>query len=224
MRLPAYTKSTTLLCASTSAFATPLALKLFALGANLSLLLIYSAAPVVFLLVAIAFVAAAKLLATVLSRGLSTALDGTAWRQIRASAYGNDTQGEVAQSGAGSPTSIESRPQLPETLAAEINLVADTAAAASVSKLRASINRLAFAQDKGARSDLVSEYLTWDELIHTAYFKVPRFNKLVAYAIAHSESFQPTARFLGDPDYPCLAAWYAELTTPAEIVSKVPAP
>jgi hypothetical protein len=42
------------------------------------------------------------------------------------------------------------------------------------------------------------------------------FNKLVAYAVAQSEGFEPTARFVADPDYAKLAAWYSELTTSAE--------
>jgi hypothetical protein len=50
-----------------------------------------------------------------------------------------------------------SRPPLPEALATEISSVADAAAAASVSKLRASINRLAFAEDRRARTDLISD-------------------------------------------------------------------
>jgi hypothetical protein len=50
--------------------------------------------------------------------------------------------------------------------------------------------------DKRSRSDLISEYLTWDELIHTAYFKVPLFNKLPAYSITRSEGSGRARPFL----------------------------
>ena len=170
--------------------------------------------PVIYMAGAILIVALANVLARVVSRFFSTALDKLAWRQIRASAYGNDTQGEDALSAAGTPASLGPMLPLPDALENEISRNADAAAAASVSKLRASIHRLAFAEDERARSDLVSEYLTWDELIHTAYFKVPLFNKLVAYAIAQSEGFRPSTRFLADPNYSLIAEWHADLSKP----------
>jgi hypothetical protein len=91
------------------------------------------------------------------------------------------------------------RRSLPQDLAIEISKVADAAAASSLSKLRGSLNRLAFADDKRTRSDLISEYLTRDELIHTAYFKVPLFNKLIAYSIGRSEGFGQVRHFLRIP-------------------------
>ena len=140
-----------------------------------------------------------------------------AWQQIRASAYGNDTQGEVSITATGAPDLVALQPVLPPALAAEIGAVADAAAAGTLSKFRTSLNRLAFAGESGSggQPDLVADYLTWDELVHTAYFKVPLFNKYLAYAIANSEGFRPTARFLGDPDYSRLAGWYAEHTAKA---------
>jgi hypothetical protein len=152
-------------------------------------------------------------LASVVSRLSSIALNRAVWQQIRSSAYGNDTVGEVAQSSADAPVFVDPRPSLPEKLAIEISRVADSAAATALSKLRGSLNRLVFAAEKRERSDIVSQYLTWDELIHTAYFKVSLFNKLIAYSIARSEGFRPSATFLADPDYHRMATWYAELTS-----------
>jgi hypothetical protein len=169
-----------------------------------------------FFLVAIILVSLSKFVATVASRLLSGVLDRLTWAQIRASAYGNDTLTENARSASDSPSSIEPQPPLPQSLAAEISKLADSAVAASASKFRASFNRLAFAEDKRTRSDLIADYLTWDELIHTAYFKVPLFNKLLAYSIAHSEGFRPTERFLADPDYSRVATLHAELIATAE--------
>ena len=61
------------------------------------------------------------------------------------------------------------------------------------------------------RADMLSEYLTWEELIHTSYFQVPRFRKLVAYAISRADGFRPTEAFRADPDYELVAAWFERL-------------
>jgi hypothetical protein len=183
---------------------------------NALLVMFITVGPASFFVGAIIFVIVARYSASFVSRFLSTALDNFAWRQIRASAYGDDTDGEVPRSAGDAPVFVSSQPPLPQNLGAEISKIADTAATAALSKLRASVNRLAFAEDQRVRSDLLSEYLTWDELIHTAYFKCPSFNKLIAFCIAHSEGFRPTARFLADADYARVAAWHAELTAAAK--------
>ena len=170
--------------------------------------------PAIYMAAAILLVALANRLAAFVSRVLGAVLDKVAWQQIRSSAYGNDTQGENALSAASIPAFASQKPALPEALENEISQVADAAAYSSLSKLRSSIHRLAFAEDDRSQSDLVSEYLTWDELIHTAYFKVPRFNKLVSYAIASSEGFKPTPQFLADPDFALVKSWYDELSKP----------
>lgn len=167
--------------------------------------------PLIFFAVSVLLLLVVRLVATALSRILSAFLDRLAWRQIRASAYGSDTQGEVAHVAGDAPAFAQGCLPLPMTLAQEISRVADEAASSAIPKLRQSLNRLAFAEDGRARSDLVSDYLTWDELIHTAYFKVPLFVKLVAYAIAHSDGFRPSQRFLADPDYARVASLYAQM-------------
>lgn len=171
------------------------------------LLLVFG--PGIYFLGSLLLVAFARVAAMGLSNVASQMLDGLAWRQIRASAFGGDTLGEASCVATSAPAiAAAAFPALPEALAAEISRVADGAAGEAIVKLRASLNRLAFADDGRTRSDLVSEYLTWDELIHTAYFNVPRFNKLVAYTIATSDGFTPTAAFLADPDYAVVARWH----------------
>lgn len=167
--------------------------------------------PIVYFLGAILLVTVARGVSTVASGVVSRFLDRLAWRQIRASAYGCDAQGEVARAAGDAPAFAQACAPLPKTLCDEITRVADEAAASAIPKLRLSLNRLAFAEDGRARSDLVSDYLTWDELIHTAYFKVPLFVKLTAYAIAHSDGFRPSQRFLADPDYARVAGIYADM-------------
>ena len=101
---------------------------------------------------------------------------------------------------------------LPDELGEEVSAFADAAAAQSVSKLRRAVQLLAFSEGEQGKSDLLAEYLTWDELIHTAYFKVARFRKLVAFAIAHSPGFRPSDKFRSDPDFATVARWYAQLS------------
>jgi hypothetical protein len=174
----------------------------------------------VFLLSAAIYVTAAKAVSSIFSSILSSVFDRAAWTQLRASILGNDTSAEVAQSAAEAPSFFDLRTSLPEELAFEISKVADAAAAVSISKLRRSLSRLAFEEDKRTRTDLIAEYLTWDELIHTTYFKVPLFNKLIAYAIAQSEGFRATTAFLSDPDYERVAGWYAELSSGMRLEGK----
>jgi hypothetical protein len=167
-----------------------------------------------FLLLSLVVVGLARLLATALSRGLSIILDTLAWRQIRASVYGNDNLGEFARSAADAPPWLMSQPPLPADLADEIAHVSNVAAAASIPKLRSSVGRLSFAQDTKARADLVADYLGGETLVHTTYFKVPRFNKLLAYAITQADGFGASAKFMADPDYATVARWWTTLQAP----------
>lgn len=167
--------------------------------------------PLLYLVGAVAMVAIVRKVATLVSAVFARNFDAVTWSQIRASAYGNDTQGELAVDAGSFPGFLAERPVLPADLAAEITAVSDAAAAVSVAKLRSALTRLAFTEGDQKRSDLVSDYLTWDELIHTAYFKVPAFIKLVAYGISRSKGFRATAAFRADPDYPRIAQWYASL-------------
>jgi hypothetical protein len=148
-----------------------------------------------------------------LSAVLSRQFDRITWHQIRQSAFGNDTIGEIAVEAADRPVWMGMSPaSLPDDLSAEVSAYADAAAAQSVSKLRRAVQLLTFSEGEQGKSDLLADYLTWDELIHTAYFKVPRFRKLVAFAIAHSPGFRPSERFRSDPDYATVARWSEQLT------------
>jgi hypothetical protein len=56
----------------------------------------------------------------------------------------------------------------------------ECAASAAVVKFGSLIKQLALSRDTEAKGIFSSEYLTWDELISTRYFSVPRFRMLVA--------------------------------------------
>lgn len=156
-----------------------------------------------------------------ISAWLSRRLNRSSWHSIRQSAFGSDLRAEFAVGSAERPDWLEDGCRdLPPDLQAELSRHADEAAATSLAKLRNAIGELAFSMGQQAKTDLVSQYITWDELIHTAYFKVPIFRKFICYAIAHSPGFRPSAKLRADPDYDKLEQW---LTTVAGQAHAVPA-
>lgn len=171
--------------------------------------------PLVLFGLATALVLAMQAVSAQLSALLSRQFDRITWHQIRQSAFGNDAIGEVAMEAADRPVWVDmSTACLADDLCKELSAFADAAAAQSVAKLRRAVQLLTFSEGEQKKSDLLAEYLTWDELIHTAYFKVPRFRKLVAFAIAHAPGFRPSEKFKADPDFATLARWYEQLSQP----------
>lgn len=180
------------------------------------LVLFFVVPPLVLFGLATALVLAMQALSARLSAVLSRQFDRLTWHQIRQSAFGNDTVGEIAVEATDRPVWMGVAPaSMPEELSREVGALADAAAAQAVAKLRRAVQLLAFSEGEQKKSDLLAEYLTWDELIHTAYFKVPRFRKLVALAIAQSPGFRPSEKFKADPDYATLGRWCEQLSQPA---------
>jgi hypothetical protein len=176
-------------------------------------LIALGAPAVAMILAAAVIVALSTPLARMLSSVLSRVFDRVTWYQLRQSALGNDTIGEIGSDASEAPLRLGGAgAPLPPALADELTKFSDAAAAQSLSKLRTEMQRLAFAEGRKDKSDVVEEYLTWDELIHTPHFKVPRFRKLICCAIAHSPGFKPSATFMRDPDYSLVSSWYKRLT------------
>jgi hypothetical protein len=153
-----------------------------------------------------------RLVARPTSARVSRYLNSLTWSQVRRSALGNDAEGQVALDAGACPMWLaHSFPSLPAALGNEISRYSDAAAANSLAKFRSALSNSALVDSNRDQSDLFMEYLTWDELIHTAYFKVPRFRKLLAYAIAQSEGFRATPAFRSDPDLALVKTWYDDL-------------
>lgn len=142
------------------------------------------------------------------SSALSWILNRLAHTQIRTISLGGDSLGEEVLAADDAPNWIGGRGKpLPSDLAKEISQLSDAAAAEALKRIRTQIATLALA---GNGSSL--DFLSWRELVHTSYFYVPRFRKLVAYIIAQSTGFRATTTFEEDPDYNTVANWYAELS------------
>lgn len=148
------------------------------------------------------------LFARYVSSVLSYILNWLAHAQIRTISLGGDALGEEVLAAGDAPTWIGARGQpLPPDLAEEISHLSDAAAAEALKRIRTQIATLTLAGDGGSL-----DFLSWRELVHTSYFYVPRFRKLVAYIISQSTGFRATKAFEEDPDYTKVAKWYAELS------------
>ena len=87
----------------------------------------------------------------------------------------------------------------------------DQAIGTAVPKFRNIIDSLTAAETAEATSDVVADYLTWQELIHTSYFDQEMFVQLVGYALCQVEGFQPTEAFVADPHVYETARAYAAI-------------
>ena len=98
---------------------------------------------------------------------------------------------------------------LPDAVGDQITNHSNLMASASLVKFRNAISTLAFSEqdDKGS---LITNYLSWKELVHTCYFDVPAFRAMVVLAISQSEGFAPTELFRRDQSYPVIAQWVSE--------------
>jgi len=151
---------------------------------------------------------------------LSRLLDRLTLHQVKQSAYGNELSAEFAFGASRSPYWItESHKPLPDFIGTQMSKAADAAAADSLSRMRRAIGTLAFSTLERDQVNLVEDYLTWNELIHTTYFKVPIFRKLVCYAIAQSPGFRPSEKLKADPDYEKLGQWLAEIKDETHVPS-----
>lgn len=153
-----------------------------------------------------------RLMARPTSRVLSYGLNRMTWSQIRSSSLGNDMEGENARHARAHPAWLDAsyRP-LPQTLAAEIAAVSDEAAGKSIAKFRAALSDLGFYRLEQDGKDALCAFLCGEELIHTTYFNIPRFRKLLAYTISQSPGFHPSMALRNDPDFELVKGWYEEL-------------
>ena len=73
---------------------------------------------------------------------------------------------------------------------------------------------MAFFEGAKSESNNVLAYLNWNELIHTSYFSVPAFTRLVAIAIVRSGGFQASPGLAAQNDG--VEGWLDELESSAK--------
>ncbi len=168
--------------------------------------------PLVFGLVALVLMLLIQGIATLFSRTTSYLLNEMTNAEVKRAAFGNDTEGEVAIGALDRPVWMEkSPPRLPAALADLVTLYSNSVASQSFAKFRRAIGQLALAEPRHTADSAITTYFTWKELVHSAYFDVPEFRKLVAQAISRTDGFAPSAAFQSDPDFARTAQWLAEI-------------
>ena len=165
---------------------------------------------------AVCFTWAFNFLARILSHGLSLVLNPMTLSQLKAAAYGSDTQEELAIDASEWPTWLSrGYPPFSGPIADELERASDQAIGEAIPKFRNVVENLAEANSPEETSDVLAEYLTWPELIHTSYFTQERFAKLVAFAICQCKGFRASAVFQQDPEYAEIERTYAAVVSGA---------
>lgn len=168
--------------------------------------------PLAFGLVALLLMLVIRAIAGLVSRGLSAVLNRLTNAEVKRAAFGNDTEGEIAVGAVDRPVWLDkSPPRLPLTLGELVTEFSNTMATRSITKFRHAIGRLALAEPKHTADTAITTYFTWKELVHSSYFDVAQFRKLVAQAVARSEGFAATAELKADADFTTTAQWLAEI-------------
>ena len=177
--------------------------------------------PLVFASIALLFMMLLGWVARGLSAVLAKLLNQVTVSEIKREIYGNDTGGEIAFGAGPRPPWIETgRPYLPDGIAKLLTEQADRAAWASLAKFRNAISTIAMSSGRPPASGLVSNYLTWKELIHSTYFDLPEFQLLVARAIASQSGFAPAQALLQHPAYPRVEQWLRDLEAAPAVAEK----
>jgi len=177
-----------------------------------SLLLPALLVPVIFGVLAVALMMLIRGIAFAISGLASSLLNTITNAEVKRAAYGNDTEGEIAVGASDRPTWLDtSPPRLPSALGDLVTGYSNGMATQSLAKFRRAIGQIASADPRHTADTAISTYFTWKELVHSAYFDVPEFRKLVAQAVSRSDGFQPSTAFQTQPDYARTAQWLAEI-------------
>ncbi len=139
-----------------------------------------------------------------LNRGLSG--------QIRNIAYGNDAYGEklrevseFARLDDHNNPALAWQP-LPDELGNEIETYTQSFAMDTLNRVRKLLGVNAMSAEL-TLGDALSDQLSWKELIHTAYFDIDNFVKLMATVLIDIGVVTPSEQFLTDPEYEKFHAW-----------------
>jgi alpha-beta hydrolase superfamily lysophospholipase len=131
-----------------------------------------------------ATVYASKLLGAVLGRPLASSIDRLVWASVREQIWGDDIAAERVRGVSSHPPSFALRYRpLPPAVAAPVQALADSSASDTLRRLR---SNLGMATSRNRSADLFGtalSLLSWREMVHTCYFDVEEFTRLVAFAL-----------------------------------------
>lgn len=183
-----------------------------AVGGILRLLVPIVLVPLVFAGIALGVLAVIQYLATHISVWIARLLNYLTLSEVQRSTFGNDTEGEIVVGADYGPSWLEPVTcMLPIEVMEQISTHSNSMAAQSIAKFRNAISTLAFAEGEDTKSSVITNYLSWKELVHTSYFDAPEFRRIVIQAISQAPGFRPTEEFLEDGDFERTAMWVSEL-------------
>jgi hypothetical protein len=193
-------------------FTDPILFRMFGTtwGYNLQFLLLVTA----FVAVCFGVFVTVGWVSKVLSKMLAKHLNSLATFHVAQAVYGGDEVGTVAQ--ASSSRAFDGAGlsyKLPERIEKSIREAADRAAAESIFRLR---QRLSLIISSIGREEVAHDhFLTWDELIHTTYFRVAEMRMLLCCAIARSGGFVGSEQLVQSDAAEWLSEWLASLNSPS---------
>lgn len=133
--------------------------------------------------------------------------------QIRSTAFGSDLVGFSPRNLTQAPSFFQKRIRsLPQALEIEIRDSTAPFAFEAVTEIRNLLGALHFATKEPISKKEFAQSFATEVLIHNSYFRVERFNKLLAYSLCQFEGLSPSAKFKSDPDYALVGQWHQEIT------------
>ena len=168
--------------------------------------------PLISGLIALVLMLIIRFVAKAVSHALSIVLNRLTNDQVKQSAFGNDTDGEIAVGAVDRPAWLSrSQPRLPAAVADKVAAYSNAMAVQSIAKFRRAIGQLANIEPQHSAESAITTYFTWKELVHASYFDVPEFRKLVARAVSRADGFEPAPAFRAEPDFAHTGQWLAEV-------------
>lgn len=151
---------------------------------NIGGLISWSLVMLFVLAVATAVVYVFQLVGTFLGRPLAGAIDRLVWASVRDQAWGDDLDAEAVRGVSSHPPMFALRYKpLPASVADPISKLADGSAGETLKKLRSTLGITATSARSGDLFTTALNTLSWRELVHTAYFDIESFTRLVAHAM-----------------------------------------
>ena len=143
-------------------------------------------------------------------------LDGIVHSEMKENAFGLDVSSEWLRDVLVRPAfaTTEWAP-LPDPIHGEMLAFVDQHAAQTVAKLRTFIGTPFVPTPQNDFLGMLTQQLSWDELLHTTYFTNPRFVKLVAHGMFDLSGTAPSDRLRSEPDYADIVTMYGGLKVQA---------
>lgn len=147
-----------------------------------------------------------------ISKPLSRSIDGAISKFVRDKTLGVDLPGLAAPTVSVGPAEFDRAwAALPDDVSKAIHDYSNQFASDLLARARKALGFVHAGLGSEEILRQASDSITWRELIHTAYFDVDEFVKLLAYAICEQSSLEPSEAFLADPDFETVKAWYAAI-------------